>query len=222
MKGDPKMARDIIFKLTFLVVFAIHPAWSHTDSPHTNRPPSDAVKVEAADMKNSDHKARRYFTDLPVVTSNGKEQRFFTDILKDRVVLISLFYTQCSEACPLTTNKVAQVQDLLGEALGRDFFLVSISLDPKTDTPAVIKKYAAKFGAREGWIFLTGKVANLKQITYRLGHTSPNIEAHNTRFILGNVGQEHWVKLRPDLPAEHIATRLRMMHQIAGPGRERK
>jgi protein SCO1/2 len=113
--------------------------------------------------------------------------------------------------CPLTNQKLSEVQDILGEQFGRDIFFVSVSLDPETDTPEVLKDYAAKFEARDGWLFLTGKKDNLKKITYQLGQTNPMIEAHNPYFMLGNVKIARWTKLTPNLPAEAIAARARQM-----------
>lgn len=171
-------------------------------------PAMTAKAVPAADVE---EKARRYFTDLPVVTQDGEELRFFSDVLKDRVVLVSLFYTNCTGMCPINNAKLAEVQDLLGDRLGRNIFLVSVTLDPENDTPEVLKDYASKFEAKKGWIFLTGKKDDLKKITYRLGQTSPQIATHNPLFMLGNVGAAHWSKLRPNVPAEAVAMRLRLM-----------
>lgn len=174
-------------------------------------PRSPAVTAKAVPEADAEEKARRYFTDLPVVSQDGKEMRFFSDVLKDRVVLLNLFYTNCTGMCPINNAKLAEVQDLLGDSLGKNIFLVSVTLDPETDTPEVLKDYASKFKAKEGWLFLTGKKDDIKKITYRLGQTSPQIETHNPLFMLGNVGAAHWSKLRPNVPAEAVAARLRLM-----------
>jgi cytochrome oxidase Cu insertion factor (SCO1/SenC/PrrC family) len=184
-----------------------HEGTLHADNPETPVLTAETMPLEPA----KEVRAREYFTDLPVVTQDGTELQFFSDVLKDRVVLVSLFYTKCPQACPLTTQKLAEVQEFLGEDLGSKIFLISITLDPENDTPEVIKEYAGKFLAREGWMFLTGKKKDLQLITYRLGHTSSEIEAHNTQFMIGNVNREHWAKMAPNLPAEIIGTRLRLM-----------
>ncbi|MDH3473734.1 MAG: SCO family protein [Rhodospirillales bacterium] len=208
------MRRDLL-ALAGLIALGALPAGAHEGELHPGLNdlrkailpmPTKADPVQEA-------RARAYFTDLPVVTQHGQELRFYSDVLKDRVVAVTLFYTECTGMCPISNAKLAEVQDILGEQFGRDFFFVSVSLDPETDTPEVLKDYAAKFGAREGWMFLTGKKDNLKQITYKLGQTDPRIETHNPFFMLGNVGKAHWTKVRPNEPAKAIAERLR---SIAG------
>ena len=57
---------------------------------------------------------------------------------------------------PVTGN-LAKVQELVGDKLGRGTFMVSITTDPEHDTPAVLEAFAKKHGAKEGWIFVTGK-----------------------------------------------------------------
>jgi cytochrome oxidase Cu insertion factor (SCO1/SenC/PrrC family) len=159
----------------------------------------------------SETRAREYFTDLPVIAQDGSKLRFYTDVLKDRIVLISLFYTKCPEACPLTAQKLAEVQAVLGEDLGDRIYLISVSVDPKNDTPEAVRQYAEKFRARDGWLFLTGEHEDMQMITYRLGQIAPEIEGHNTQFMIGNVNREHWARVAPYLPAEFIAGRLRLL-----------
>ena len=116
--------------------------------------------------------ARSYFTDLPVIAQDGKERRFFSDILKDKVVLIYLFFTNCENTCPVINQKLANVQDLLGDRLGTDITLISITTDPARDTPSEVKKYSEYFEPRPGWLFLSGEKQNIETIVRRLGHTS--------------------------------------------------
>jgi cytochrome oxidase Cu insertion factor (SCO1/SenC/PrrC family) len=84
-------------------------------------------------------------------------------------------------------------------------------LDPENDRPEVLKDYAAKFDAREGWLFLTGDKDQLRTIGYRLGQVDERIEAHIPHLLIGNVKVARWSKLRPNLPAAAIAMQLRAM-----------
>src|SRR5207247_4196562 len=94
--------------------------------------------------------------------------RVYDDLLKDKSVAINVIYTRCKDVCPLETAKLAQVQRLFGERMGKDIFFYSISIDP-WDTPKVLKAYAQKFGVGPGWLFLTGKPQDIKLITRKLG-----------------------------------------------------
>src|SRR5689334_25348966 len=80
-----------------------------------------------------------YFPNVPLVTQDGRTVRFYDDLLKDKIVAIDLVYTNCRYVCPLETARLAQVQRLLGDRVGRDVFSYSITIDPARDTPEVLK-----------------------------------------------------------------------------------
>lgn len=196
-----------------LAAFAAQPALGHDGAKHAEGAGVSGKEVVIGTPMDpvAEEKARAYFTDLPVVTQNGEKLRFFSDVLKGRIVVVTLFYTDCVAMCPITNAKLAEVQDILGDLFGRDVFFVSVSLDPETDTPEVLKEYAAKFGARDGWLFLTGSKDDIKRITYRLGQTADVIETHSPFFMVGNVPQAHWVKVRPNVPALALVEQIRRM-----------
>ncbi|MBI2319046.1 MAG: SCO family protein, partial [Betaproteobacteria bacterium] len=95
---------------------------------------------------------KNYFPNVPLVTQDGKMVRFYDDLLKGKKVLINFIFAQCEQGCPLDTANMARVQKLLGERVGSDIFMYSITLDPEHDTPKVLKEYAAQFGAGPGWL----------------------------------------------------------------------
>ncbi len=76
--------------------------------------------------------------------------------LRDKVRIASFIYTQCTETCPLQTAHLAQLQrDLAAEP---ELRLVSITVDPKHDTPEALREYVKRYGADpERWPFLTGE-----------------------------------------------------------------
>src|SRR5689334_12910653 len=96
-----------------------------------------------------------YFTNLALTTHEGRTVHFYDDLIKGKIVAIDLIYTTCQYACPLETARLAQVQRLIGDRMGRDVFFYSITIDPDHDTPAVLAEYAAKYRAGPGWLFLT-------------------------------------------------------------------
>src|SRR5512134_3705520 len=136
----------------FAALLGFHPALAADHEGHHGRGggPGRAIPADEAGR-------RDYFTDLPLLTQDGRPVRFYSDILKDKVVLISFIFTNCDEACPLLMRSFREVQDLLGDRVGRDVFLVSISVDPEADTPDALKEYGERYGAGAGWVFLTGK-----------------------------------------------------------------
>src|SRR5262245_43126643 len=98
-----------------------------------------------------------YFPNVPLITQDGTTVHFYDDLLKGKKVAVNLIYTSCKDECPLETARLVQVQRLLGDRVGKDVFFYSISIDPKRDTPGVLKAYAEKFGVGPGWLFLTGE-----------------------------------------------------------------
>src|SRR5690348_12953153 len=115
------------------------------------------------------HWGADYFPNVPLVTQDGKTVHFYDDLLKDKIVAIDLVYTHCPFACPLETARLAQVQKLLGDRVGKDIFFYSITIDPDRDTPEVLKAYAEKFHVGPGWQFLTGKKEDIKLVARKMG-----------------------------------------------------
>ncbi|HEX2255110.1 MAG TPA: SCO family protein [Afifellaceae bacterium] len=183
------------------------PGGAHEGHEHE----SDAAAAPAPAPSPDQDQALEYFTDLPVTTQDGQTLRFYSDVLKDKVLLVSLFYTSCKGACPVTTAKMAAVQELLGEDFGRRIHFVSITVDPENDTPAVIRDYAAQFGARDGWLFLTGDQEDLRTIAYRLGHRHENVEAHPPLYLVADTRRGYWRKLMPNVATEPLAEMLRIL-----------
>src|SRR5260370_28433854 len=98
-----------------------------------------------------------YFPNVELTTQDGKKVHFYDDLLKGKIVAINFIYTHCHFSCPLETARLAQVQDILGDRVGKDIFFYSITIDPVRDTPAVLKDYAEKFAAGPAWTFLTAR-----------------------------------------------------------------
>src|SRR5262245_46625488 len=82
-----------------------------------------------------------YFPNAPLVTQDGVTVRFYDDLLKGKAVAINAIYTSCKDECPLETARLVQVQRLLGDRVGKDLFFYSISIDPRQDTPTLLKAY---------------------------------------------------------------------------------
>lgn len=136
-----------------------------------------------------------YFPNVSLVTQEGKAVRFYDDLIKDRKVLINFIYAGCEKACPLATAKLAQVQKLLGERVGRDIFIYSITLDPEHDTPEALKAYAEKYGAGPGWLFLTGKPEDIYIVRIKLGERREDKEGHQNIVRIGNGAKGEWMRL---------------------------
>jgi len=159
--------------------------------------------------KTREARAREYFTNTVLTDQDGKQYRFYEDLLRSRVVLINVVFTTCQSACPLATARLRKVRERLGDRFGREVYFLSLSVDPGRDTPQQLKAFAAKHGADEpGWRFLTGTPDAMLRVLGRLGQWSDQAEDHSTMLIAGNASAAHWSKLRPDAPPERIVADL--------------
>jgi protein SCO1/2 len=140
--------------------------------------------------------SRRLIPDVTLTTQDNEQVNFY-DLVKGRVVAIDLIYTTCQYACPLESARLARMQQLLGDRMGKDIFFISISIDPARDTPAALKAYAQKYNAGPGWIFLTGKQTDIDMLSKKLGlWTDPALtqDGHTPMLLIGNEATGQWTQ----------------------------
>jgi protein SCO1/2 len=109
--------------------------------------------------------------------------------LAGQIWIADFVYTSCGGLCPIMSEKMRKLQD----TLPAEVRLVSFSVDPDVDTPAVLTEYAKKFGADPNrWLFLTGSKESLFQLSkdgFKLavddsGGTEQEPITHSSRFAL--------------------------------------
>jgi len=138
--------------------------------------------------------AQQYFTDVVLINQDGEPQRFYNDLLKDKVVIINSFFTSCKGSCPVTMRLIAGIQERFSEQMGQALHIISISLDPTTDTPPKLKAYAEKIKAGSGWQLIAGEKDNVDFALKKLGHFVADIETHKNTIIIGNEATGLWKK----------------------------
>ncbi len=159
-------------------------------------------------------KQRGYFTDTLLTTQDGRLVRFYTDVLKGRVVLIHFIFTSCTDACPAMVQKMMAARAELGSEFAKDMRYVSISIDPQRDTPAELRNFAHRMGVVDPeWVFLTGSQENVDLIVKKLGAYTGEVENHSTVMIAGNVKADRWRKLSPTVSPKGIAQHLRSLEK---------
>lgn len=189
------MKRQIFFLFILtLAVFTQTPAQNPTASnkPAAPKPPHDHSHIRTNPAEAS--AAEKYFTDVELINQDGKKVRFYTDVLKGKTVVVNAFFTSCTSVCPPMNRNMQKIQEAFGDRVGRDVFLVSITVDPAVDTPEKMKQYAQNFHAGPGWMFLTGKKENLDWALYKLGQYVESKDDHKTILIVGNETTGLWKK----------------------------
>jgi len=145
---------------------------------------------------------RSDFPDVVLLNQDGRPVRFYDDLVRgDHIVAINFIFAQCSDICPATTANLAKVQSLLGDRLGRDVRMASISIDPRRDSPAILKAYAGQFDARAGWQFLTGQPGDIERIRRGLGvfdrdpAKDRDKSQHTGMLVFGNEARGRWSRV---------------------------
>ena len=153
--------------------------------PRRLSPRSDGFRTPPPADHRADGASRgplaRHFPNVPLRTHDGREVRFYDDLVRGKVVLINFIYTKCDGICPASTANLADLQQLLGDRLGRDVFMVSVCIDPQRDTVESMREYAGIYDARPGWTFATGTQRDVDLIRRELGVYDPNVAADRVR-----------------------------------------
>ncbi len=153
----------------------------------------------------------RFFPNVGLTTHQGKEVRFYDDLIKDKAVVLGFMYASCGDSCPLVTANLARVQELLADRVGRDLFFYSITVEPEEDTPQKLKVYAETFQVGPGWLFLTGKPDDIELLRQKLGYVDPNPEIdkdkslHSGMLRYGNEPMSLWASCQGGAKPEWIA-----------------
>ena len=147
-----------------------------------------------APAKPDESAARKYFTDVILVNQNGEKMRFYSDLLEGKTVIIDSFFATCQGSCLPMNRNLQKVQEALGDRLGKDVNIISISVDPTVDTPPMLKAYAKKLDAKPGWYFLTGDKESVDFALKKLGQFVDDKQDHLNIFIIGNDRTGLWKK----------------------------
>jgi protein SCO1/2 len=148
--------------------------------------------------------------DEELVDQDGNVVRL-RDLMAGHVVAVNFVFTTCTTVCSPMTAVFGRVQDRLGDAMEREVRLVSISLDPATDTPERLARYADKFGRRAGWTFLTGDRERVLRVLRALGGYAPIKEEHTPVTLIGRVDEGRWARVHGIAPPERLLAEIRGM-----------
>lgn len=188
------------------------------------RPAAAPLQTEAAQQNPW---GRNYFPNVVLQDQDGRELRFYDDVIAGKVVSINFVYTNCTDICPLDTAALLRVQGILGDRVGRDVHMYSISLNPERDTPEQLRRFMRTYDVGPGWTFLTGSAEDVLTLQRRLGLRAVdenNLNQHDTSFIVGNEATGQWIKRSafesPQLLADLLGRQLFNFAPEAAPGRQ--
>lgn len=171
-----------ILKLFCIALLLLAGSEAAAQSCHT--PPSQAKKPET----------KMVIPDVAVFDQDGNALHFYTDLIKGKTVAINFIFTNCTTICPPLAATFARLQKEMGDKVGKDVHLISISVDPVTDTPERLKAWGAKFKAGPGWTFVTGDKQEMDKLLNALGAAVSKREDHTPALIIGNDSKGVWTR----------------------------
>ena len=131
--------------------------------------------------------------DVPILDQHGKRLNFFSDLVKGKTVAINFIFTTCTTICPPLTATFRRIQqDLATSSL--DVRLISISVDPVTDTPERLKEFAGRFRAGPGWTFVTGDKTEISSLLRAFGAETVDKNDHTPTILIGNDATGYWTR----------------------------
>lgn len=131
--------------------------------------------------------------DIAVLDQNGKQLQFYSDLVKGKTVAINFIFTTCTTICPPLTATFRRVQqDLVQNAPAAQ--LISVSVDPATDTPQRLRDFAGKFKAGPGWTFVTGDRVEIDSLLKALGVAVVDKNDHTPMILIGNDAAGYWTR----------------------------
>jgi protein SCO1/2 len=184
------MTIKLISLISVLIISICCAGFEASAQSSTTKPPTSTPVQSDGEQS----PAQKYFTDVVLLNQNNEKMRLYSDLLKGKVVIINAFFATCQASCLPMSRNLAKLQEALGERLGREASIISISVDPTVDTPASLKEYAKKLQAKPGWYFLTGDKKNVDYALYKLGQYVENKDSHLNIFIIGNERTGLWKK----------------------------
>jgi protein SCO1 len=161
--------------------------------------PSDSNANKNANENSDTYAIKDYsrpgaIPDTPIYDQDGQKLHFYSDLVKGKTVAINFIFTTCTTICPVMTATFAQMRRELGAEADRIRF-VSITIDPEHDTPSALAEYAERFGAPQGWSFLTGSPADVERVLRALDAWVVSKTSHRAITLLRRSGDTGWVRL---------------------------
>lgn len=155
--------------------------------------------------------------DITVVSADGVRAPL-RDLLRGRVTAIQLMFSECKSICPIEAATLARVQEALEAVKDNstdNIQLLSLSIDPATDTPEVLAAWLERFGAQRGWTAASPAEADLGRVRAFFDRASALGEDHST--VISLVDRNGWLVWRSlELPPPDEVARLLVQLQRAG------
>lgn len=144
------------------------------------------------------------FPDLELRDQEGRKVHLYSDLMKDKVVVLSFFYTNCTFTCTMQGKTFSRLQTLLGERLGKSVVLISVSTDPAKDKPGELKAWAKRYNVQPGWTVVTGEEREMNKLLIPFTGSPAGAEMHQPVTFIGNDKTGAWTSADGVFSAEEL------------------
>jgi cytochrome oxidase Cu insertion factor (SCO1/SenC/PrrC family) len=154
---------------------------------------------------------------VAVRDQEGQNHVFHRDLVKGRKVLVNFVFTSCTSICSPMTATFRAVQQELTRRKIDDVHLISVSVDPLTDTPQVLRQYAKRFDAGPGWTFVTGSRKSIDDILKVFAVSAANFNDHSPMVYIGDDASGRWSRTFGAAAPESIVAKMTEVYRVSGP-----
>ena len=158
-----------------------------------NTPPNSAIDTADRERNDLSQFSSSRIPNARVQNQDGKAIDFLDDLVKGRTVAINFIFTTCTTICPPLTATFRRIQTDM-EKRGLKVQLISISVDPLTDTPERLHEFASKFRAGPGWEFVTGEKSTIESLLNAFGAAVADKNDHTPMIFIGNDQTGFWTR----------------------------
>jgi len=128
--------------------------------------------------------------DVVLRNQDGDRVRVWSELIRGNVVVMNFVFTNCTTICSPMGANFGELQS----RLGRDVKLISVSIDPGTDTPARLKRWSGQFHAGPSWTLLTGDRQEVERLLKALGVYTGNRFSHAPILLVGDGSNGRWLR----------------------------
>ena len=161
--------------------------------PKTPEPPLQSVQFQ-----------NQAIPDVQVIDQNGKKRNFYSDLIRNKVVVINFIFTSCEALCPMQGKAFAKIQNALSDEKRENLHLISISIDPQKDSPVALKAWSKLFGANDHWTLVTGEKSEIDKVLEAMTGDPSGKREHSSVMIIGNAHTNRWTRTYSFAPPERV------------------
>lgn len=196
-----------IFKIALPFLFIIFLLWligACADTQNSKAVTEKQTLVENSSRNDVEKEVNLKTLDYILLNQDGKKVNLYTDLLKDKIVIMNFIFTNCKTICDAQGKLFSKLQLRLGSRLGSEINLVSLSKDPKNDTPERLKMWGNSHNLKEGWTLLTGELSEVNKAFIAFTGDSAIVIEHSPVMLIGNSEKNKWIRVNGLKPIDEI------------------